>query len=69
MSLKTYHCRWKRNTDGSLVVDGSSDKPVLQFVAVQRKDNGFWALPGVSISSRYVRLRCVWFILLSIITN
>ena len=23
-------------------------KPVLQFVAIQRKDNGEWAIPGVS---------------------
>ncbi len=36
--------RWKRNSNGDIVrVDG---KPELEFVAIQRRDNGQWALPG-----------------------
>ena len=26
-----------------------NDRPVLQFVAIQRRDSGEWALPGVSV--------------------
>ena len=28
-------------------------KPVLQFVAIKRKDTGEWALPGVSVHSTH----------------
>lgn len=36
--------RWKRDAKGEKVYkDG---RPVLQFIAVQRKDNGEWAIPG-----------------------
>lgn len=36
--------RWKRDANGEKVTkDG---KPILQFIAVQRKDNGQWAIPG-----------------------
>lgn len=39
--------RWKRSCGGDKILkDG---KPVLQFVAVERKDNGEWAIPGVSV--------------------
>ena len=38
--------RWKRDaTGGKVMQDG---KPVLEFVAVKRKDTGDWAIPGVS---------------------
>lgn len=38
--------RWKRNTMGSVEVDKHTEKPVLQFVAIQRRDSGEWAIPG-----------------------
>ncbi|XP_014216844.1 putative nudix hydrolase 6 [Copidosoma floridanum] len=38
--------RWKSNNDDSAVVDEKSKHPVLQFVGIQRKDTGEWALPG-----------------------
>lgn len=37
--------RWKRNSAGVLTDRG---KKVLEFVAIQRKDNDQWAIPGVS---------------------
>ena len=45
------HCRWKRDARGSIVYrkheDEDVSKPVLQFVAIQRRDTQQWALPGV----------------------
>ncbi|XP_043261643.1 ADP-ribose pyrophosphatase, mitochondrial [Colletes gigas] len=38
--------RWKRNTTGALEIDKTTDKPILQFVAIQRRDSGEWAIPG-----------------------
>lgn len=38
--------RWKRNTTGATVIDKNTQKPVLQFVAIQRRDSGEWAIPG-----------------------
>ncbi|XP_053375162.1 ADP-ribose pyrophosphatase, mitochondrial-like [Mercenaria mercenaria] len=37
--------RWKRDENDEVVV-GDDGKPILQFVAVQRRDCGEWALPG-----------------------
>ncbi|XP_060585501.1 ADP-ribose pyrophosphatase, mitochondrial-like [Ruditapes philippinarum] len=37
--------RWKRDENNEIVIGGDG-KPVLQFVSVQRRDNGEWALPG-----------------------
>lgn len=37
--------RWKRNT-GTVEVNEHTGKPVLQFVAIQRRDSGEWAIPG-----------------------
>ena len=43
------HYRWMRDKSGAKVLrDG---KPVLEFVAIKRKDTGSWALPGVSIGT------------------
>ena len=42
-----YHCysyRWKRSSSGIVLDKG---KRVLEFVAIQRKDNHQWAIPGV----------------------
>ena len=45
-------CRWKRDSKGSIVYrrrDGEDySKPVLEFVAIERRDTKQWALPGVS---------------------
>jgi ADP-ribose pyrophosphatase len=38
--------RWKRTDLGDQVLNVTSKKPVLQFVAIQRRDSGEWALPG-----------------------
>ena len=40
--------RWKRKSDGEIAHDETTGAPILQFVSVQRRDNGEWALPGVS---------------------
>ena len=40
--------RWKRNSSGDKIIkDG---KPVLEFVAIERRDCSEWALPGVRIN-------------------
>ncbi|XP_033624226.1 transient receptor potential cation channel subfamily M member-like 2 isoform X2 [Asterias rubens] len=36
--------RWKKNSDGVIIEDNG--QKVLEFVAVQRKDNQQWAIPG-----------------------
>ncbi|XP_799116.3 transient receptor potential cation channel subfamily M member-like 2 [Strongylocentrotus purpuratus] len=36
--------RWKRKPDGDILMD--EDKPVLEFIAIQRVDNQQWAIPG-----------------------
>ncbi|KAM8962048.1 ADP-ribose pyrophosphatase, mitochondrial [Pelodytes ibericus] len=38
--------RWKRGATGQKVTDPDSGRPVLQFIAIQRKDCGQWAIPG-----------------------
>lgn len=38
--------RWLRDGRGEKVIDSSSGKARLQFVAIQRKDSGEWAVPG-----------------------
>ncbi|KAM9305986.1 ADP-ribose pyrophosphatase, mitochondrial [Gastrophryne carolinensis] len=38
--------RWKRDTAGEKVKDPDTGKAILQFVAIQRKDCGQWAIPG-----------------------
>nr|CAD7442927.1 unnamed protein product [Timema bartmani]CAD7458919.1 unnamed protein product [Timema tahoe] len=37
--------RWKRNKQ-NIEISIESKKPILQFVAIQRKDTGEWAIPG-----------------------
>lgn len=37
--------RWKQSETGP-IFHKESGKPILQFVAIQRKDSGEWALPG-----------------------
>ncbi|KAL0117326.1 hypothetical protein PUN28_010288 [Cardiocondyla obscurior] len=38
--------RWKRDNVGIVIVNEHTRKPVLQFVAIQRRDSGEWAIPG-----------------------
>ena len=43
--ISVYFLRWKRDSSGEKVIrDG---KPVLEFVAIERRDCSEWALPGV----------------------
>ena len=43
--------RWKRTADGSIMTD-ETGKRVLEFVAIQRRDNSQWAIPGVSAKTQ-----------------
>jgi ADP-ribose pyrophosphatase len=38
--------RWKRDSDGLIVTDEVSRRPILQFVSIQRRDTEEWAIPG-----------------------
>jgi len=38
--------RWLRMEDGQVVTDTETGKQVLEFVSIQRKDTGAWAIPG-----------------------
>lgn len=38
--------RWKKLESKHLVYHEKSNKPIIQFVSIQRKDSGEWALPG-----------------------
>ncbi|XP_076301128.1 ADP-ribose pyrophosphatase, mitochondrial [Lasioglossum baleicum] len=38
--------RWKQTTSKELEINKCSNKPILQFVAIQRRDSGEWAIPG-----------------------
>ncbi|XP_072163615.1 ADP-ribose pyrophosphatase, mitochondrial-like [Diadema setosum] len=38
--------RWKRDSSGKKVLHPTSGKPILQFISIQRKDSGEWAIPG-----------------------
>jgi hypothetical protein len=40
--------RWKRdNAAGQVVRDAETGRGILEFVSIERKDNGGWAIPGV----------------------
>jgi ADP-ribose pyrophosphatase len=38
--------RWKRGKSHEVVLNLDTQKPILQFVAIQRQDTGEWAIPG-----------------------
>ncbi|XP_058801554.1 ADP-ribose pyrophosphatase, mitochondrial isoform X2 [Phymastichus coffea] len=38
--------RWKKLNDNSVKLDEITNKPILQFVGIQRNDSGEWAIPG-----------------------
>ena len=48
MYVSTFH-RWKKTPEGTVME--RFGKSVLEFVAIQRRDNLQWALPGVSVIS------------------
>ena len=39
--------RWRRDGNGSIIL--KNDKPLLEFVAITRKDTGDVAIPGVCV--------------------
>jgi hypothetical protein len=39
--------RWSRDPKtGEILIDPVSKRNILEFVAIKRKDNGEWAIPG-----------------------
>jgi len=38
--------RWKREESGEVYIHPDSEKKVLEFVSIERKDGGGWAIPG-----------------------
>ena len=56
--------RWQRDGKGEKVV--MEGKPILEFVAIKRKDTGDWAIPGVSkknYASPKIFCMCYWLFL------
>jgi hypothetical protein len=39
--------RYKRDENGNKILNSSTNKFVLQFIAIKRNDTGEWAMPGV----------------------
>lgn len=37
---------WSRDANGKVIIDKDSDKPILKFVVIQRRDTKEWAIPG-----------------------
>ncbi|XP_043597388.1 ADP-ribose pyrophosphatase, mitochondrial isoform X2 [Bombus pyrosoma] len=38
--------RWKQDITGITEINKDTNKPILEFVAIQRQDSGEWAIPG-----------------------
>lgn len=38
--------RWKVNEKGERIKHPKTGKPILQFISIQRRDSGEWAIPG-----------------------
>lgn len=38
--------RWKRDESHDIKLHSVTKKPILQFIAIQRRDTGEWAIPG-----------------------
>lgn len=56
--------RWKVDERGTKIHHSVSKLPILQFVAIKRKDCGEWAIPGVcgfySFSSDFIaKVNCL----------
>lgn len=39
--------RWKRDENNQIIRHAVTNRPILQFVAIQRRDTKEWAIPGV----------------------
>lgn len=37
---------WSKDSNGEVIIDPDTNKPVLKFVAIQRRDTKEWAIPG-----------------------
>ena len=46
--------RWQRDGKGEKIM--MAGKPVMEFVAIKRKDTGDWAIPGVKITFSVILL-------------
>ncbi|XP_023328432.1 ADP-ribose pyrophosphatase, mitochondrial isoform X2 [Eurytemora carolleeae] len=38
--------RWRRNKEGVVEINQSTGRKILEFVSIERKDGGGWAIPG-----------------------
>ena len=45
--------RWKRTENGNVLKHQESERPILQFVSIQRRDTGEWAIPGGNLNFRH----------------
>lgn len=52
--IKKIIYRWKLDKNGSIVKDSKTNKPILQFVAIQRTDTNEWAIPGVGFGKKLI---------------
>lgn len=43
--MSVLNCRWKKDASGATLL--RRGKPILEFVAIKRRDTGDWAIPGV----------------------
>jgi hypothetical protein len=57
--------RWKKYENGQIkkaIMDGDSQKPVLEFIAIQRKGGSQeWAIPGVFILFKKKKILIFFF--------
>ena len=44
--------RWKRNEDGEMIKHPKSNRPILQFVCIHRRDTKEFALPGGMVEKK-----------------
>lgn len=51
--------RWKRDENGDVITDKLSNKPILQFVSIQRHDTKQWAIPGVIIQIKLFKFNTI----------
>jgi len=41
-----YYLSWRRNKEGVVEINQSTGRKILEFVSIERKDGGVWAIPG-----------------------
>ncbi|CAF1218147.1 unnamed protein product, partial [Didymodactylos carnosus] len=44
--------RWKRNEKGNKILNNDTNKPILQFVSIRRKDTNEFAIPGGMVEKK-----------------